>query len=145
MNIIFFGSDDFALVHLESLLGSTHQVVACVTQPDKARGRGMKVTVSPIKECALGNKIPVLQPATLKDKTIVGQLKSFKSDLFVVIAYGKFFSDELLRIPKICAINVHGSLLPKYRGAAPIHWAIVKGEKETGISIMKINNVLSIQ
>lgn len=142
MKIIFFGSDDFALVHLKSLLGSAHQVVACVTQPDKAKGRGMKVIVSPIKECALKNNIPLLQPSTLKDAAVVQQLKGFKSDLFVVIAYGKFLPDELLRIPKICAINVHGSLLPKYRGAAPINWAIVKGEKETGISIINMNNIM---
>lgn len=142
MKIIFFGSDDFALAHLEALLDSAHKVVACVTQPDKPKGRGMKMIVSPVKEGALGNNIPVLQPVTFKDRAVVKQLKGFESDLCVVIAYGKFLPKDVLAIPSKGAVNVHGSLLPKYRGAAPINWAIIKGEEETGISITQINEVM---
>lgn len=139
MKIIFFGSDDFAGVHLEALLKTSHQIVACVTQPDKPKGRGMKVVFSPIKEIALEHKIPLLQPETLKDSNIISELKAFEADLFVVIAYGRILPQEVLDIPKKMAINVHGSLLPKYRGAAPINWAIINGDRETGVSIIKMN------
>lgn len=139
MKIVFFGSDDFALTNLEALLASKHEIVACVTQPDKPKGRGLKVSESPLKDCALKHKIPVLQPTDLKDPAIVKQLKTYNSDLFVVIAYGKILPVEILQIPRTFSINVHGSLLPKYRGAAPINWAIINGEKETGVSIIKMN------
>ena len=138
MNIVFFGSDDFAAVHLEALFGSKHKVCACVTQPDKARGRGMEVSASPIKEAALRKGIPVFQPSDLKENTFLKELKAFEADLFVVIAYGRFLPAEVLAIPRTFAINVHSSLLPKYRGAAPINWAIINGERETGISIMRV-------
>jgi methionyl-tRNA formyltransferase len=141
MKIIFFGSDDFALIHLEAL-ASEHEIVACVTQPDKPKGRGMHLVPSPIKEWALKNKKPVLQPDRIKDPDLLSQLKEFQADLFIVIAYGKILPSELLQIPKICAINVHASLLPKYRGAAPINWAIINGEKETGLTIMKMSAAL---
>jgi len=139
MRIIFFGSDDFAAVHLEKLFDSKHEVVAVVTQPDKAKGRGMKVQALPVKELAVTKKADILQPENLKDKEFVEALKNFDADLFIVIAYGKFLPVNVLNIPKISAINVHSSLLPKYRGAAPINWAIVNGEIETGITIMKLN------
>lgn len=139
MNIVFFGSDDFAGAHLRALIGSQHVVCACVTQPDRPKGRGMKVVVSPVKEIASKHHIPVLQPASLKNGFFIKSLKDFRSDLFVVIAYGRFFPPEVLGIPPQGAINVHASLLPKYRGAAPIHWAIINGESETGISVIKIN------
>ncbi|MCK5014381.1 MAG: methionyl-tRNA formyltransferase [Candidatus Omnitrophica bacterium] len=139
MKIIFFGSDDFAEAHVRSLIDSGHELLACVTQPDRPKGRGMKVVVSPIKECALERRIPVLQPASLKDASFIKDLKDLQSDLFVVIAYGKFLPPEVLDIPLHGALNVHASLLPKYRGAAPINWAIINGEKETGISVIKIN------
>ena len=138
MNIVFFGSDDFAAVHLEALFGSKHKVCACVTQPDKARGRGMEVSASPIKEAALRKGIPVFQPSDLKENTFLKELKAFEADLFVVIAYGRFLPAEVLAIPRTFAINVHSSLLPKYRGAAPINWAIINGERVTGISIMRV-------
>ena len=138
MNIVFFGSDDFAAVHLEALFGSKHKVCACVTQPDKARGRGMEVSASPIKEAALRKGIPVFQPSDLKENTFLKGLKAFEADLFVVIAYGRFLPAEVLALPRTFAINVHSSLLPKYRGAAPINWAIINGERETGISIMRV-------
>ncbi len=139
MKIIFFGSDDFAGMHMEALIKSSHQVVAAVTQPDKAKGRGMKVVFSPIKELAVKYKIPLLQPETLKDPQIVAELKSFQADLFVVIAYGKILPQEVLDIPKIMPINVHGSLLPKYRGAAPINFAVMNGDEVTGLTIIKMN------
>ncbi len=138
MNIIFFGSDDFAAIHLEALFGSQHKVCACVTQPDKPRGRGMEVSASPIKEAALRKGIPVLQPTDLRERPFLSELQTFNADLFVVIAYGRLLPAEVLSIPRTFAINVHSSLLPKYRGAAPINWAIVHGERETGISIMRV-------
>ncbi len=138
MNIVFFGSDDFAAAHLEALFGSKHKVCACVTQPDKARGRGMEVSASPIKEAALRKGIPVFQPADLNEKTFLKGLKAFDADLFVVIAYGRLLPTEVLGMPRTLTINVHSSLLPKYRGAAPINWAIINGERETGISIMRV-------
>ncbi|OGX37552.1 MAG: methionyl-tRNA formyltransferase, partial [Omnitrophica WOR_2 bacterium RIFCSPHIGHO2_02_FULL_52_10] len=139
MNIIFFGSDDFAAAHLQALIRSAHHVVACVTQPDRPKGRGMGVVVSPVKEWAQTNKIPVLQPETVSDKVFIHELKSYRSDIFVVVAYGKFLTKALLDMPAFGAVNVHASLLPKYRGAAPINWAIINGEKESGVTVMKIN------
>jgi methionyl-tRNA formyltransferase len=139
MNIVFFGSDDFALAHLEALIESDNKVVGCVTQSDKAKNRGMKVVISPIKECALRNEIEVLQPTDLEDKGFIASLEKLNADIFVVIAYGRFLPVGLIEMPKYKAINVHGSLLPKYRGAAPINWAIINGETETGITIFRIN------
>ena len=139
MNIIFFGSDDFAEAHLRALIGSKHELLACVTQPDRPKGRGMKVVVSTVKECAQKHDIPVWQPASLKEASFIKGLAGFQSDLFVVIAYGKFLPTEALSVPSQGAINVHASLLPKYRGAAPINWAIINGEAKTGISIIEIN------
>lgn len=139
MNIIFFGSDDFALAHLESLIASSHKILACVTQPDKARGRGLNVGISGVKSCSKENHIPVFQPQHLNDKAFLEEMRRLESDLFVVIAYGKFLPAPLLKIPKIFAINLHGSFLPKHRGAAPINWAIINGEKESGLSIIRIN------
>ncbi len=139
MKIIFFGSDDFARAHLEALLNSSHDVIACVTQPDKARGRGMKVVLSPIKECAQEHDINVLQPEDLREDGVLQALKNLEADMFVVIAYGKFLPSKLLDVPKYFSINVHGSLLPQYRGAAPINWAIINGEQKTGLTIIKMN------
>ena len=138
MRIIFFGSDDFAAVHLESLLGSGHQVLACVTGPDKPQGRGMKIVVSPIKQIATVRSIPCLQPLTLKTQDIVDALRVYEADIFVVVAYGRLLTQEILDLPKMLCINVHGSLLPKYRGAAPINWAILNGDKETGVTLQKM-------
>ncbi len=139
MKIIFFGSDDFALRHLEALIDSSHEVLAVVTQPDTHKNRGMKLIVSPIKECARAHAIDVLQPTDLKEVSFIEACHKYEADLFIVIAYGRFLPQVVLDIPKICALNVHGSLLPKYRGAAPINWAIINGEKETGVSIIKLN------
>ena len=139
MNIVFFGSDDFALKSLEKLIGSKFQISACVTQVDKPKGRGLKVAEGPIKQFAVKNSIPVLQPAKLSDLVFIDELRSFNSDLFVVIAYGKILPKEVLSTPKLFCVNVHGSLLPKYRGAAPINWAILNGDKKTGVTIIKMN------
>jgi len=138
MRIIFFGSDDFASVHLECLLTSGHEILACVTGPDKPQGRGMKISISPIKQIALDRQIPCLQPVSLKDKDIVDALRSYKADIFVVVAYGRLLTQEILDTPQMLCMNVHGSLLPKYRGAAPVNWAILNGEKETGVTIQKM-------
>ncbi|MGE0268900.1 MAG: methionyl-tRNA formyltransferase [Candidatus Omnitrophota bacterium] len=139
MNIIFFGSDDFAGAHLEHLLESKRKVAACVTQPDRPKGRGMKMLLSQVKETALKNNIPVLQPDDLKSPDFIRELEGYNADLFVVIAYGRFLPPVVLDIPKIMAVNVHGSLLPQYRGAAPINWAIMNGDAVTGLTIIKLN------
>lgn len=138
MNIVFFGSDDFAAAHLEALLRSPHKICGCVVPPDKARGRGWQVSASPVKETAARQHIPVLQPSDLNEKLFLKELKSCDGDLFVVIAYGRFLPPAVLAMPHTLAINVHSSLLPKYRGAAPIHWAVINGERETGLTIMKV-------
>lgn len=142
MKIVFWGSDDFAAAHLKALIDSRHEVAACVTQPDKPKGRGWKVSGPAVKQCAGEHKILLLQPTRLKDEAFLSQLRRLDSDLFVVVAYGQFLPAEVLAVPHRFAVNVHGSLLPKYRGAAPINWAVVNGERQTGISIMKISSVL---
>ena len=139
MKIIFFGSDDFAAVHLEALFKSDHQILLCVTPPDKPQGRGMKITDNPVKETALKSNCWVVQPDDITDRGLIDRLTKLQADLFVVIAYGKILPQKVLDIPKLYPINVHGSLLPNYRGAAPINWAIIKGETKSGISIIKMN------
>ncbi|MBF0511899.1 MAG: methionyl-tRNA formyltransferase [Candidatus Omnitrophica bacterium] len=138
MRIVFFGSDDFAAVNLEHLLNSKQEIVAVVTSPDKPKGRGMKLSASPIKKLAETRSIPCLQPVSLKDEKVVKALQSYEADIFVVVAYGRLLTQEILNIPKMLCLNVHGSLLPKYRGAAPVNWAILNGEKETGVTIQKV-------
>ncbi len=138
MRIVFFGSDDFADVHLRALIGAKHKVVACVTPEDRKQDRGMKVKASVIKLSAEEHRIPVSQPAQFNEPAVIDEFRSFAADLFVVIAYGKFLPVNILNIPKFFSVNVHGSLLPKYRGAAPINWAIINGEKQSGISIIKM-------
>lgn len=143
MRIIFFGSDNFAVTNLEGLIKDpSHEVIACVTPPDKAKGRGLKIGIPAVKESALKNKIPVLQPADINDAGFRSKLKSFKSDLFVVIAYGYLLPAEIFSLPRLFSINVHGSLLPKYRGAAPVNWAIINGETKTGVSIIKMSTAM---
>lgn len=139
MKILFFGSDDFAAAHLRILLEHKSKVRACVTQPDKPKGRGMKAFVSPIKALAQEHGIPVLQPVDIKDTAFAYDLKNYKCDVFIVIAYGKILPQALLDIPSKGAVNVHASLLPLYRGAAPINWAVINGETETGVTVMKLN------
>jgi len=138
MNIVFFGSDAFAAVHLESLFKSRHKVAACVTSPDARQGRGMQLTFSPIKVLAAEHGIDYLQPETLKDRLVIERLKEFNADIFAVVAYGKLLTADVLSIPKLFCVNVHGSLLPKYRGAAPINWAILNADKQTGVTVQKM-------
>ena len=140
--IIFFGTPSFAVPTLKGLLEGPGQVVAVVTQPDRRKGRGQRVHFSPVKEVVTQReepKIPVFQPEKVKDETFQENLRDLHPDLFVVAAYGQIFPKSLLEIPKYGALNVHASLLPKYRGAAPIAWVILKGEKMTGVTIMKID------
>lgn len=133
MKIIFMGTPDFAIPTLKALIESPHNVVAVVTTPDKERGRGQKVTFTPVKEFALENNIEVLQPVSLKDEGFIQRLKELGADLYVVVAF-RILPKEVYTIPPKGAFNLHGSLLPKYRGAAPIQWAVINGDKETGLT-----------
>lgn len=133
MKIVFFGTPDFAVPSLRILNESDYEVVAVVTAPDKERGRGRKVSYTPIKQYAVDNNIPVLQPEKLKDESFINELKMFEADLFVVVAF-RILPREVYTMPKFGSFNLHGSILPKYRGAAPIQWAIINGEKETGVT-----------
>ena len=129
------GTPEFAVPSLEMLL-KHHEVVAVVTQPDKPKGRGKKLMFSPVKEKALQAGIEVLQPEKVKEKEFIEILKNYHADLIAVTAFGQILPEEILNMPKYGCINVHGSLLPKYRGAAPLQWAVINGEKETGVTTM---------
>lgn len=141
MRIVFFGTPDFAVATLEKLINSdNHDLVAVVTQPDKKRSRGNKMIPSPVKEVAIAHQLPVWQPSKIKkDQKTLNLLKESQADVFVVVAYGQILSSEILAMPKFGCINVHGSILPEYRGAAPIQWSIVDGKQETGITTMLMN------
>lgn len=137
MKIVFMGTPDFAAVSLQSLIDAKYDIEAVVTNIDKPKGRGMKMQFSPVKELAIKNNIPVLQPEKVKNnEEFLNKIKQINPDLICVVAYGKILPTELLEIPKYGSINVHASLLPKYRGAAPIQWAVLNGDKETGITTM---------
>jgi methionyl-tRNA formyltransferase len=142
LRVVFFGTPAFALPTLDGLLSSRHAVVAVVTQPDRPRGRGQKTTDAPVKARALEAGLPVLQPATLKDPAFMTALASFAADLGVVAAYGRILSEAMLATPRLGMINVHASILPRYRGAAPVHRAIIAGERETGVTIMRVVKAL---
>ncbi len=132
MKIIFFGTPDFAIPILNKIYESKHQLVAVVTAPDKERGRGRKVSFTPVKQFAIEKSIPVLQPEKLRDENFINKLKEFNADIFVVVAF-RILPEAVYTIPQY-AFNLHASLLPKYRGAAPIQWALINGEKETGVT-----------
>ncbi|MEH2252380.1 methionyl-tRNA formyltransferase [Nostoc sp.] len=138
MKIVFFGTPQFAVPTLEKLLNhSEFEVLAVVTQPDKRRERGNKLTPTPVKAIATAHNLPVWQPERVKkDTETLTQLKQLNADVFVVVAYGQILSSKILNMPKLACINVHGSILPKYRGAAPIQWCLYNGETETGITTM---------
>ncbi|MEH2323915.1 MAG: methionyl-tRNA formyltransferase [Nostoc sp.] len=138
MKIVFFGTPQFAVPTLEKLLNHPEfEVLAVVTQPDKRRDRGNKLTATPVKAIATAHNLPVWQPERVKkDTETLTQLKQLNADVFVVVAYGQILSSKILNMPKLGCINVHGSILPKYRGAAPIQWCLYNGEKETGITTM---------
>ena len=142
LRIVFFGTPDFAVPTLQRLLDSRHPVVGVVTQPDKPRGRGHRVSGSPIKTLAIERGLPVLQPSRLRDPAFLDDLREWEPDLGVVAAYGKLIPDEILQLPPHGLINVHASLLPKYRGAAPVHRAVIDGEPETGVTIMRVEQML---
>lgn len=139
MRVIFMGTPDFAVGALEALLDAGHRVVAVITQPDKQRGRDRKLQYSPVKECALAHGLTVLQPAKIKAPEAVEELRKYEADIFVVAAFGQILSQEILEMPKYGCINIHASLLPKYRGASPIQYAILNGDDVTGVTIMQMN------
>lgn len=141
MKIVFMGTPDFAVTALRALI-ENHQVTAVITQPDKPKGRGKKMHYTPVKEIALAHGIEVLQPVKIKDPEFIEKLKSIPADLFVVAAYGQLLSKEILYMPKYGSINIHASLLPKYRGASPIQQAIINGDKISGITIQQMDEGL---
>ncbi len=134
--VIFLGTPAFAAPTLKALLAAGEDVIAVITQPDKPRGRGRKVSPSPVKELALAHGLRVLQPVKLKDPDFMRTLRELNPELMVVTAYGRILTHEMLALPTVGFLNVHASLLPKYRGSAPINWALIRGEKETGVTIM---------
>ncbi len=137
LNIVYMGTPDFAKESLQSIVEAGHNILAVVTNPDKPKGRGMKMIASPVKEYALEKGYPIFQPEKVKNNAeFIEQIKTLKPDVICVVAYGKILPQELLDIPKLGSINVHGSLLPKYRGAAPIQWAVLNGDTVTGITTM---------
>lgn len=137
MKIVFMGTPDFAQKSLEAIYNAKHEILAAVTNPDKPKGRGMKMISSPVKQFAESKNLEIYQPIKVRNnEEFINKIKSLKPDLLCVVAYGKILPKELLDIPKYGAINVHGSLLPKYRGAAPIQWAVINGDKKTGITTM---------
>ena len=142
LKILFMGTPDFARAHLAALIGSEHSVTAVISQPDKPKGRKKILTAPPVKELAVGENIPVYQPETLKDGAITDILCEHNPDIIVVVAYGKILPEYVLGFPKYGCINVHGSLLPKYRGASPVQTALIEGESETGVTVMYMDKGL---
>ncbi len=136
MRIIFMGTPDFAVQVLQALLQSEHEVIGVYTQPDKPKGRGKSMQYTPVKELALEHQIPVYQPAKIRELQVIEELKQLKPDVIVVVAFGQILPEAVLQIPPYGCVNVHASLLPKYRGAAPIQWAILDGEQESGVTTM---------
>ena len=136
MRIIFMGTPDFSVGALNSIVEAGHEVVLVVTQEDKPKGRGQEMQFTPVKEAAVKHGIEVYQPHRIKTEEAMAKLRSYEADVFVVVAYGQIFSRELLDMPKYGCINIHASLLPKFRGAAPIQWSIIEGEKVTGVTTM---------
>lgn len=142
LRVLFMGTPAFAVPTLDRLLASRHQVVAVITQPDRPRGRGQKTSDAPVKARALDAGVPVLQPAALKDPAFVASIDSFHADLGVVAAYGRILPEAVLAAPPLGMINVHASLLPRHRGAAPVHRAVIAGDAETGVTIMRLVKAL---
>ena len=142
IRIVYMGTPDFAVEPLEAIIKAGYEVAAVVTQPDKQKGRGKEVKMTPVKECALRHGIPVFQPVKIKEPEAVAELEKYQADLFVVAAFGQLLSEEILNMPEYGCINTHASLLPAYRGAAPIQWAVLNGEKESGVTIMQMDKGL---
>lgn len=139
MKVIFMGTPDFAVGTLEEIIKAGHEVALVVTQPDKPKGRGGAVQFPPVKECALAHDLPVFQPNKIRETENVEYLRSFDADIMVVAAFGQILPKSILDMPKYGCINVHASLLPKYRGAAPIQWAILNGDEFTGVTIQRMD------
>lgn len=139
MKIIYMGTPDFSVGALEAMIEAGHEITAVVTQPDKPKGRGKEMQMTPVKECALKHGIPVLQPVKIKTPEAIAELRQYEADAFVVAAFGQIISKEILEMPRYGCINIHASLLPKYRGAAPIQRVILDGETQTGVTIMQMD------
>lgn len=139
MNIVFFGTSEFAIPALKNFLDSTHKVLAVVTQPDRKKGRRLQLSPPPTKVLALAKNIPAYQPQDASGRESVGYLKGLDADLFVVVSFGQILKKEVLAIPKVYSINLHGSLLPRYRGAAPTNWAIINGDEISGVTVIKMD------
>ena len=142
MKVIFMGTPDFSVGTLEALIEAGHDVVLAVTQPDKPKGRGKEMQFTPVKECALKYNIPVFQPIKVRQQECIEELRRYEADIMVVVAFGQILPKEILEMTPYGCINVHASLLPKYRGAAPIQWAIINGETESGVTTMQMNEGL---
>lgn len=142
LRVVFMGTPDFAVGALEAILQAGHQVAAVVTQPDKPKGRGKEIRMTPVKACAVSHGIPVFQPVKVKEQEAVEILRGYNADIFVVAAFGQLLSEEILSMPRYGCVNIHASLLPKYRGAGPIQWAIINGEEKTGVTIMQMDKGL---
>ncbi|MCC2879623.1 methionyl-tRNA formyltransferase [Enterocloster sp. OA13] len=139
MRIVFMGTPDFSVPTLKALVEAGHDVAAVVTQPDKPKGRGKEMQMTPVKVQALEYKIPVYQPVKVRDQAFIEVLRELEADAFVVIAFGQILPKAVLELPRYGCVNIHASLLPKYRGAAPIQWCVIDGEKETGITTMMMD------
>ncbi len=139
MNIVFFGTSEFAMTVLHKLIDSKHEVLAVVTQPDRQKGRRLKISPPQTKVLAMARGIPVYQPNDASSKDSIAYLKKLNADLFVVVAFGQILKKEALDIPKLCCMNIHSSLLPKYRGAAPTNWTIMNGDTASGVTIIRMN------
>ena len=142
MRVVFMGTPDFAVGTLEALVKAGHEVVLAVTQPDKPKGRGKAMQPTPVKEAAENHGIPVYQPAKIREASCVDYLRTFQPDVIVVVAFGQILPKSILEMPRYGCVNVHASLLPKYRGAAPIQWAVIDGENETGVTTMRMDEGL---
>ena len=142
MRIVFMGTPDFAVPSLRRLIEDGHEVVGVYTQPDKPKNRGMKLIPTPVKALALEHNLTVYQPLSVKDEEVIAELRELKPEILVVVAYGKILPKAVLEIPTVAAINVHSSLLPRYRGAAPINWAILQGDEVTGVTVQHIGEAL---
>ena len=142
MKVIFMGTPDFAVGTLEALIEAGHEVVLAVTQPDKPKGRGKEMQYTPVKECALKHAIPVFQPRRVREAECIEELRKYDADIMVVVAFGQILPKEILEMCTYGCVNVHASLLPKYRGSAPIQWAIIDGEEVTGVTTMQMDEGL---
>ncbi len=139
MRVVFMGTPDFAVGTLEAIIEAGHEVALVVTQPDKPKGRGNVMQCSPVKECALAHNLPVFQPKKIRESENVEYVRSFNPDIIIVVAFGQILSKDILDMPKYGCVNVHASLLPKYRGSAPIQWAVINGDEVTGVTTMRLD------